>query len=137
MKKILGFLGIISIIAIIFFGIGLFQRDKNFNIAKPSNKTNVVTVSPSVSPTTLQGEGVKAYVVFSSYFFKPSNLTVQPGTTIVFLNNDTASHSVINETFNSGPIPPIGSFSNKFEGKGTYKYYFADNKEISGVITVQ
>lgn len=65
--------------------------------------------------------------------FEPPTLTVAAGTTVTWINKDNANHTVNSGLPNmpqtdfpqSPTIRPNGSFSNKFDTKGTFDYYCA------------
>jgi plastocyanin len=82
-----------------------------------------VTVQPVLS----------AQVQIQSFAFTLQTLTVAPGTTVVWTNNDPVAHTVTavdgpglsaapTGLFNSGPLAQGGTFSFTFTTAGTYYY---------------
>ena len=64
--------------------------------------------------------------------YEPATLTVSAGTSVTWINKDTANHTVDSGTpnqptnlFSSPTIRPNGDFSRKCESKGTFDYYCA------------
>ena len=56
--------------------------------------------------------------------FTPANLTVDPGTTVCWINHGVALHTVTedNGVFDSGPLAPGQTFAYTFNTPGTYNY---------------
>lgn len=77
--------------------------------------------------------------------FNPANRTVSAGTTITWTNNDNVSHTVTSGTpqnptpnlFDSGSIPPGGTFQHTFSQAGTFAYYCTIHPNMTAQITVQ
>ncbi|MFQ5628791.1 MAG: cupredoxin domain-containing protein [bacterium] len=64
--------------------------------------------------------------------FEPATLTVSAGTTVIWINKDSANHTVDSGTpnqptnqFSSPTIRPNADFSHKFDLAGTFNYYCA------------
>jgi len=71
-------------------------------------------------------------------FYSPANYTVKAGTTVTWVNNDDATHSVTSTggLFDSGPLPPGASFSYTFTRPGTYAYACTYHPWMTGIIVV-
>jgi len=80
-----------------------------------------------------------------SNIFNPANRSVQAGTTITWTNNDTVPHTVTSGTpqnptpniFDSGSIPPRGTFQHTFSQAGSFAYYCTLHPTMTAQITVQ
>jgi len=80
-----------------------------------------------------------------SNIFNPANRSVQAGTTITWTNNDTVPHTVTSGTpqnptpniFDSGSIPPGGTFQHTFSQAGSFRYYCTLHPTMNAQITVQ
>ncbi len=77
-------------------------------------------------------------VTISGYSFHPLILTVSPGTTVTWNNQDSVNHTVTSDTnaFDSGPIAPGGSFSHRFTSLGTFVYHCHIHPTMQGSIVV-
>ena len=99
-----------------------------------------VSVTGATQPNTQPLAQVA--VKMSNMAFVPANLSVAPGTTVVWINNDTVQHTVTfnNGMIDSGPINPGQSFSTLFTQSGVFPYYCkfhgAPNTGMIGTITV-
>jgi plastocyanin len=77
--------------------------------------------------------------------FNPANRSVQAGTTITWTNNDNVAHTVTSGTpqnptsniFDSGSIPPGGTFQHTFSQAGSFAYYCTLHPTMTAQITVQ
>jgi plastocyanin len=76
-----------------------------------------VTAGETLSVTVILG------VSIVSTGFYPSTITLSPGDTLVFVNNDTETHSFsVPYLFTSGNIAPGGSYSFTFDANSLYTY---------------
>lgn len=103
----------------------------------PVNKTtstNIVDVSivlGSSTPDNLE-------------YFSPSKLTVEPGTTVVWTNDDSAAHTVTSGTPSAGPNGLFDSalfvsgrtFEYQFNTVGTHDYFCLVHPWMTGTVTV-
>jgi len=76
-------------------------------------------------------------VEFSNY--RPSQLDVLPGETVVWTNVSQRTHTVTSDTelFDSDNIAPGGHFSLRFDAPGTYKYHCTIHPSIRGEVDVR
>jgi plastocyanin len=80
-------------------------------------------------------------VNIQNFAFNPPNIVVPPGTTVTWVNNDRAPHTVTATdpagAFDSGTLQPGQSFSVTFTQPGTtYAYYCAIHPSMTGTVTV-
>lgn len=113
---ILGILGIVIVGGIIFFAMG--KR----------------TEAPSV-PSAMSGSAVN----IDNYKFEPNALTVKKGTTVIWTNNDGATHTVT-ANGNTGPASEIlasgQTYSYTFDAVGTYGYHCNLHPSMKGTVIV-
>lgn len=83
-------------------------------------------------------------VLMQSNTFSPATMTVTAGTTVTWTNKDSYNHTVTSGApgtpdgkFDSGNIGANGTFSFKFDTKGTYAYYCKIHSMMIGTIIVQ
>lgn len=76
--------------------------------------------------------------------FNPGNLTVSAGTTVRWTNNDNVAHTVTsgspgNQTglFDSGNLPPGGTFEFTFSETGTFNYFCTLHPAMTAQVTAQ
>jgi len=79
--------------------------------------------------------------------FSPNPVQIQPGTTVVWSNNDNTPHTItsgmgLNDTnkgkaFDSGPIAIGKTYSHKFGVAGTYDYFCTLHPTMVGTVSVK
>ncbi len=99
--------------------------------------------SPSPSPTpTSSGPSVsivQGSVALTTTAYAPNPVTVAPGGTVTWTNNDTIAHTSTGDggTWSSGSIAPGAKFSRVFPSAGTFAYHCAFHPGMVGTVTVQ
>ncbi|HVK13590.1 MAG TPA: plastocyanin/azurin family copper-binding protein [Gemmataceae bacterium] len=70
--------------------------------------------------------------------FNPPTLTVQPGTTVRWVNSGRHPHTVTDRggKFDSGDITPGADYTVTFQTPGTYQYYCKHHKGMEGTVVV-
>ena len=83
--------------------------------------------------------GPASTVAIKSYSFQPSTLTVSPGTTVTWKNQDSVPHTVTSDSqglFDSGTLAPGKDFSFAFSSPGSYSYHCNLHPGMKGTIVV-
>ncbi len=95
-------------------------------------------------PAIPTAEAQQITVEMRSIAFNPRMITITPGTTVVWVNQDPVAHTVTADdgSFDSGLIQPGGMYQRTFNQPGTYPYYCRPHggpggRGMSGVIVVQ
>jgi plastocyanin len=79
------------------------------------------------------------HVTIQNYAFSPQTLTVAPGTTVVWTNEDSVPHIVTSDTGAwpaSGNLPTNQTFSYTFTTAGTYPYHCAYHPSMTARVIV-
>ena len=85
-------------------------------------------------------------VTIQNFAFSPPTMTVSQGTTVTWVNQDSAAHQIINDAsgsnaegaiFKSPIIPQGASYSFMFTIPGTYPYHCTIHPSMKGTITVR
>lgn len=69
--------------------------------------------------------------------YVPSSMTVKKGTTVTWTNQDSATHSVISDTFQSGNLSYNQSYSHTFNTTGSFEYHCGLHASMVGTINVK
>ncbi|HEV3412092.1 MAG TPA: cupredoxin domain-containing protein [Puia sp.] len=79
-----------------------------------------------------------AKVYMKNSVFSNTNLQIAMGTTVTWINDDTAVHTVTadNGSFDSGNINPGGSFNWTFSSVGTFAYHSKLQTGMTGIVVV-
>jgi len=93
----------------------------------------LLIVSCKNDVVTLQNE-----IIISGLSFSPNSLTVQPGTTVTWLNNESVTHTVTSDStlFDSGNLVKGDKFNYTFTKSGTYAYHCKYHSGMTGKIIV-
>lgn len=78
-------------------------------------------------------------VKIEDFAFKPTELTIEPGTRVTWINKDEDPHTATSteDKFNSGGLDTNQSFSFVFHDKGDYPYFCALHPHMKAVIKVK
>ena len=79
-----------------------------------------------------------ATVTIADFAFGPAELSVAAGTTVTFVNDDTAPHTATadDDSWDSGEIAPGASATVTFDEPGTYTYHCNFHPNMTATITV-
>lgn len=78
-------------------------------------------------------------VKIANFTFGPTKLTVSPGMTVTWVNDDDIPHTVVasdNKTFRSKVLDTGDRFSFTFTAAGTYSYYCSIHPHMTGKVVV-
>jgi plastocyanin len=80
-----------------------------------------------------------AKVQIDQYAFLPQRITVKPGTTVTWTNDDDAPHTIASsaKVFKSRPLDTGDKFSFTFTTPGTYAYFCSVHPQMTGTVTVE
>ncbi|ARZ66009.1 putative copper-binding protein [Streptomyces albireticuli] len=78
-------------------------------------------------------------VVIEGFKFVPQSVTIRPGDTVRWTNNDSATHTSTSDTglWNSPHLTPGTSFRHTFPSAGTFGYHCAVHPSMTGSVTVR
>jgi plastocyanin len=73
------------------------------------------------------------------FMFRPMSLTVNAGSTVVWVNMDDEPHTIVSDTglFRSGALDTNENFSFKFDRPGTYHFTCSIHPRMVGTVVVQ
>jgi plastocyanin len=96
----------------------------------------VVLIAPSARATGLQTTTTTVYI--KDFYFSPAKITVEPGTTVTWVNKGRHPHTVtsFDGQFDSGTLWPGESYKVTFKGHGTIGYYCAIHPSMTGSVSV-
>ncbi len=77
-------------------------------------------------------------VSIKSQKFEPATITVKPGETVTWKNDDDHDHAVVasDDSFKSGNLSHGETFEQKFETKGKFKYTCSYHPREKGTVVV-
>ena len=94
-------------------------------------------VAAAIAASPVRAEEVE--VKIDNFTFNPQEVTVKPGTTVVWTNHDDIPHTVTSSTqaFKSKVLDTDEKFSFTFTTAGTFKYFCALHPHMTGSIVVE
>jgi glucose/arabinose dehydrogenase/plastocyanin len=123
------------------------ETGRIYRIVPPGDATATIAapeVAANEEATTLEvNDAGEAEILMESFAFVPQVASVAAGTTIVWLNQDSAPHTVTAGTrdapsgeFDSGSLDEGATFSFTFDLPGRYDYFCAIHVGMAGAIVV-
>lgn len=91
------------------------------------------------APAPAAAAMTSATIEIDNMTFSPSSLTVKKGTTVVWKNFDSVPHTSTSDTglWDSGNIPPNGTFSGRASKRGTFPYHCKLHPSMQATIIVK
>lgn len=119
-------------------GCSLYGGTSTPNYASPTTPSSMPTSTTTSTQQSMQGATVASNVIsIQNFSFSPATLTVKKGTTVTWTNNDSVTHQIKSNAFNSSPLSSGQSFSFTFNTAGTFDYSCAIHPSMTGQIIVQ
>ena len=93
--------------------------------------------SPSSSGQADPAQNAMTVSIYD-HAFDPAQLSIDPKTTVTWVNNDTVAHTVTADDglFDSGELQPGESYSVWFKGSGQVAYHCTIHPDMTGSIVV-
>lgn len=103
-----------------------------------ASKTPSVTVEPT-EPQADAGDGNSVRIMIENFVFDPAEVTVAPGTRVIWVNRDEAPHTATSteNKFNSGGMDTGDKYSFVFNDAGDYPYFCSLHPHMRGQIKVR
>lgn len=133
---------VIGLLAVSGVGVARAQNygGSNSSSMNMNTQTNTNNSSQNLSAqsTNTGNQSNHVAVSISNFAFMPQNITINPGMTVTWTNNDSVTHTVTadNGMFNSGNLAPGQSFSFTFPSTGTFTYHCSIHPSMTGTVTV-
>lgn len=76
-------------------------------------------------------------VSLQNFAFNPSDITVAVGGSVTFTNNDSTTHDIVGDSFDSGQLAPGKSFTQTFATAGTFPIHCSIHPSMTAQVTVK
>ena len=95
--------------------------------------------TPSAGETAVRIAVNPAAVRIDNFNYSPPTLTVAPGTTVIWTNDDDDAHTVVEKDrkFKSAALDTGDTFSQTFPEAGEYEYFCSLHPRMVGKIVVK
>jgi plastocyanin len=106
--------------------------------SSPVSATPVTSGTPAPSGSSSVAIVMNA-ATLGAKAFNPDTITVAIGTSLMWTNTDTISHTSTGDAggWNSGVLVPGATFSVNFPTSGTYTYHCSIHPDMVGTVMVQ
>ena len=86
----------------------------------------------------LDAEAIEAPIEISKFAFAPKEISVKPGTTIIWTNRDETPHAIIasDGSFVSKAMDTDDRFEHTFAGEGDFSYFCTLHPFMTGIVHV-
>lgn len=77
-------------------------------------------------------------VVITDFTFQPEVLQIKSGTTVNWVNEDSAPHTITSNdgTWDSGNIKKAATYHHQFDEIGTFEYHCTYHSSMTGTVVV-
>jgi plastocyanin len=91
------------------------------------------------TPREQKPKGTTVRVTIQKMKFTPATVSLRPGDTVIWINNDQHDHTVeaADRSFASGTISPGDTFSHKVTREGTINYTCSLHPRMRGSLSVK
>jgi len=109
--------------------------DGVFAIESAARDAGVVQAPSLAAAAQSTGEPLSVTIHEDRYQFIPSQLTIPAGTTVIWVNDEQAKHTVTADdgSFDSGDLELGASYTYTFTKPGTYKYFCRYHGDVGGI----
>ena len=114
--------------------IGMAIAAERASADSPAMGAMVMTASaPSGPPVNTNS------VAIHNFAFSPAAISVAPGATVTWGNQDNEPHTIVmvDQSFRSTPMDTGGHFSHTFAAPGQYRYFCGLHPQMTGVVIVR
>jgi plastocyanin len=107
-------------------------------IVAPAASGPMSTMSMPAAPAAPAAPVATDHVAIQSFAFGPGTVTVKPGTTVTWTQQDEDQHTVTADdaSFASSPLVTGQTYTHTFTAPGTYHYHCAIHPVMHGAVTV-
>lgn len=130
MKKIIGLTTVLMSV-LILGGCGAVQTSQ----PSPANSGTPAGTDSAATPAATAT--APSNINIAGFAFSPKTLTVKKGAVVIWTNNDSVSHKIKSDTFNSDVLKPGQSFPVTLNNTGTFDYSCAIHPSMTGKIIVE
>jgi plastocyanin len=128
----------VVIVLIVAVGGAVALNNKSSTNSAPT-QNNSSTTSTATNSDQKPAAGT---INIRDMMFTPSQITVKKGATVTWTNNDSTTHTVVDDLSNVGgphsdDIQPGSSYSFKFNKTGSFQYHCTIHSSMRGTIVVQ
>jgi len=135
---------IVAVVVVIILAVGgwlVFGKNNSGNGSLYGGNNNSSQTSGS-NTSANSNQPAAGKVSIQNMLFTPSQITIAKGGTVTWTNNDSTTHTVVDDLSNvggpnSGDIAPGQSYSFTFNKTGSFQYHCSIHPSMRGTIVVK
>ena len=133
------------VVAMMLLVSGCAQKSVDDDASSVQNLTQEVQVEADSDSAVeqqeveiVEGGSSTASIIISNLRFNPLTITVDKGTTVIWVNQDVEKHTVTSEgNFDSGVLVTGAEFAHTFDKEGVFEFNCELNPEMQGAVIVE
>jgi plastocyanin len=138
---ILAVLGAVAVLSLLLFGVmmtyAMLADDDMMGGMWDMMDGDMHGMMGGGGPETTGSASGEGEVQIVDYSFQPTVITVTPGTTITWTNEDSAPHNAVGDDFDTGKLDNGDSQSITFDDLGDYAYICTFHPSMEGRVVVR
>ena len=121
---------IMGLILIIMLAIGCGSHVTSTSTTSTTTTTQYTSQTTSISPSVNN-------VTIINFSFSPKEITIKPGDTVIWTNNDSVTHTVTGIGWGSNNLTLGQTYSKVFDTVGTFTYNCSIHTSMTGSVVVK
>jgi plastocyanin len=132
---------IVAVLAVAGAVVAINHNNPTYN-APATSSTSQNTANNTSTGSNSNSQPSSGTINIKNMMFTPPQITVAKGGSVTWTNNDTTTHTVVDDLSNvggpaSGDIAPGGTYSFTFSKTGSFQYHCSIHPSMRGTIVVK
>jgi len=128
---------LIILVSLLIVIIAISGCTQNQQINSNKKESSLVTDTQTINQPQIEGT---YNIEISNFAFNPSEIKIKRGETVVWINRDSASHTVTSDSGNEINSPQLSNeqvYSHSFSNTGTFNYYCSVHPSMKATVIVE
>ena len=128
---------LIILVSLLIVIIAISGCTQNQQINSNKKESSLVTDTQTINQPQIEGT---YNIEISNFAFNPSEIKIKKGETVVWINRDSAPHTVTSDSGNEINSPQLSNeqvYSHLFSNTGTFNYYCSVHPSMKATVIVE
>ena len=128
---------LIILVSLLIVIIAISGCTQNQQINSNKKESSLVTDTQTINQPQIEGT---YNIEISNFAFNPSEIKIKRGETVVWINRDSAPHTVTSDSGNEINSPQLSNeqvYSHSFSNTGTFNYYCSVHPSMKATVIVE
>ena len=128
---------LIILVSLLIVIIAISGCTQNQQINSNKKESSLVTHTQTINQPQIEGT---YNIEISNFAFNPSEIKIKKGETVVWINRDSAPHTVTSDSGNEINSPQLSNeqvYSHSFSNTGTFNYYCSVHPSMKATVIVE